>query len=273
MTSIPHQFMVIEAEREIGCTLPGPGKYAVSNLFFHPKDESERESHKSIFAKLTQDLSLRVLGWREIPTDGSILGPASSSKEPTILQPFLVLGQNYGDGKTSQNGPFDARVFERQLYVLRKHATHTMLTLIWHAGQVALRRFALHLRHRLQGPALSPSLQLLPQPQPCLVQVALALVHSRFSTNTSPSWNCAQPMRWAAHNGETNTVRGNRNWMHTREGVLRSTHFSDEWNLLYPIIKNGGSDLAACNNVLKLLVVNGVVPSRSRRDDDPRGVT
>jgi glutamate synthase (NADPH/NADH) len=127
MTGIPHQFMVREAEREIGCQLPEPGKYAVGNIFFNPKDDSERESHKSIFTKLAQDLGLRVLGWREVPTDGTILGPAASSKEPSILQPFVVHRENYGDGKSSQNGPFDNRRFERQLYVLRKHATHTML--------------------------------------------------------------------------------------------------------------------------------------------------
>ncbi|GJJ12272.1 glutamate synthase [NADH] [Clathrus columnatus] len=86
-----------------------------------------------------------------------------------------------------------------------------------------------------------------------------ALVHSRFSTNTFPSWDRAQPLRWAAHNGEINTVRGNKNWMRAREGVLQSTHFGAELDLLYPIIENGGSDSAAFDNVLELLVVNGVV--------------
>lgn len=86
-----------------------------------------------------------------------------------------------------------------------------------------------------------------------------ALVHSRFSTNTFPSWDRAQPMRWAAHNGEINTVRGNKNWMSAREGHLKSEHFKDELDLLYPIVENGGSDSAAFDNVLELLVVNGVL--------------
>ena len=86
-----------------------------------------------------------------------------------------------------------------------------------------------------------------------------ALVHSRFSTNTFPSWDRAQPMRWAAHNGEINTVRGNKNWMTSREGHLKSEHFGDELELLYPIVEDGGSDSAAFDNVLELLVVNGVL--------------
>lgn len=86
-----------------------------------------------------------------------------------------------------------------------------------------------------------------------------ALVHSRFSTNTFPSWDRAQPMRWAAHNGEINTVRGNKNWMRAREGHLKSDHFGDELDLLYPIVEDGGSDSAAFDNVLELLVVNGVL--------------
>lgn len=86
-----------------------------------------------------------------------------------------------------------------------------------------------------------------------------ALVHSRFSTNTFPSWDRAQPLRWAAHNGEINTVRGNRNWMRAREGLLQSKFFGDELELLYPIIEKGGSDSAAFDNVLELLVVNGVL--------------
>ena len=86
-----------------------------------------------------------------------------------------------------------------------------------------------------------------------------ALVHSRFSTNTFPSWDRAQPLRWAAHNGEINTLRGNKNWMRAREGVLRSDIFGDELEQLYPIVEDGGSDSAAFDNVLELLMINGVL--------------
>lgn len=126
MTSIPHQFFKREAEIDLGCTLPEPGEYAVGNVFFKPNDPVELHRQQAIFSKIAAELGLRVLGWRQVPTDGSILGPAASSKEPLILQPFVVLRSNYGDGNASQNGTLDQKYFERQLYVLRKHATHTM---------------------------------------------------------------------------------------------------------------------------------------------------
>lgn len=126
MTGIPHQFFKREAERDIGCTLPTPGEYAVGNVFFKANDPVQLQSNQSVFASIANQLGLRVLGWRQVPTDGTILGPAASSKEPAIYQPFIVLRDHYGDGIDSQNGPFDAKHFERQLYVLRKHATHTM---------------------------------------------------------------------------------------------------------------------------------------------------
>jgi len=126
MTSIPHQFFKREAERDIGCILPDPGEYAVGNVFFKPNDSIQLQNHQAIFSKIAIELGLRVLGWREVPTDGAILGPSASSKEPVILQPFVVLRSHYGDGNVNQGGTFDAKHFERQLYVLRKHATHSM---------------------------------------------------------------------------------------------------------------------------------------------------
>ena len=127
MTAIPHNFFKREVERDLGCVLPGPGEYALGNVFFKAGDPSQLRSYQDIFTRIASDLGLRVLGWREVPTDSSILGPAASSKEPTILQPFVVLRTHYGEGEVSQGGTFDARYFERQLYVLRKHATHSML--------------------------------------------------------------------------------------------------------------------------------------------------
>jgi glutamate synthase (NADH) len=127
MTAIPHNFFKREAERDLGCVLPGPGEYAVGNVFFKAGNPVQVGSCQDIFTKIANDLGLRVLGWREVPTDGNILGPAASSQEPIIFQPFVVLRTHYGEGEFSQGGTFDARHFERQLYVLRKHATHSML--------------------------------------------------------------------------------------------------------------------------------------------------
>ena len=126
MTAIPHLLFKREAERDLGCILPEQGQYAVGNLFFKANDPVSLQKQQAVFTKSASDLGLRVLGWREVPTDSTILGPAASSKEPAIFQPFVVLRSHYGDGTSSDNGSFDDKGFERQLYVLRKYATHSM---------------------------------------------------------------------------------------------------------------------------------------------------
>ncbi|KAL1683582.1 hypothetical protein EV122DRAFT_257975 [Schizophyllum commune] len=255
MTGIPHEFFVREAERDLGCKLPNPGEYAVGNIFFKANDPVQLQSQQATFSRIAIDLGLRVLGWREVPTDGTILGPAASSKEPTILQPFVVLQAHYGDGSVSQGGTFDERHFERQLYVLRKHATHT-ITLAKGFYICSLSSKNIVYKGQLSPPQVYNYFHDLNH---VLYSAHFALVHSRFSTNTFPSWDRAQPMRWAAHNGEINTVRGNKNWMRAREGVIASQSFGDELDLLYPIIETGGSDSAAFDNVLELLTVNGIL--------------
>ncbi|KAH6918723.1 NADPH-dependent glutamate synthase [Coprinopsis sp. MPI-PUGE-AT-0042] len=255
MTGIPHGFFKREAERDIGAVLPEPGQYAVGNVFFKANDAVQLQSYQAIFTNIAIDLGLRVLGWREVPTDGTILGPAARSKEPIILQPFVVLRAHYGDGTVSQNGTFDEPHFERQLYVLRKHATH----------RITLAKgfyiCSLSTKNIVYKGQLSPSqvYNYYHDLNHVLYCSHFCLVHSRFSTNTFPSWDRAQPLRWAAHNGEINTIRGNKNWMRAREGVLSSQLFGDQLDLLYPIIEAGGSDSATFDNVLELLVVNGVV--------------
>ncbi|KAF7984984.1 hypothetical protein HWV62_9950 [Athelia sp. TMB] len=255
MTAIPHAFFQREAEREIGCRLPEPGQYGVGNVFFKPEESSQLHKQQATFEKIATDLDLRVLGWRSVPTDGTILGPASKSKEPLIYQPFVVLRAHYGEGNSPQGGSFDDKLFERQLYVLRKHATHS-ITLAKGFYICSLSSKNIVYKGQLSPPQVYNYYHDLNHVLYC---AHFTLVHSRFSTNTFPSWDRAQPLRWAAHNGEINTVRGNKNWMRAREGVLSSTLFGDELELLMPIIEAGGSDSAAFDNVLELLVVNGVV--------------
>ncbi|KAI9029854.1 hypothetical protein CLU79DRAFT_831602 [Phycomyces nitens] len=245
MTGIPHQFFVNETQRELGISLPQEGQYAVGNLFMKGDEDSVQES-KTVFETLASSLNLHVLGWRSVPRDSSIIGPAAKSKEPAIVQPFVVL---------ADQSEFDEQRFERQLYVLRKHATHTLTMKKWfyvcslsnknivYKGQLTPKQVYQYF-HDLNNVQYTTH---------------FALVHSRFSTNTFPSWDRAQPMRWCAHNGEINTLRGNKNWMRSREGVMASDKFGSELELLYPIIEEGGSDSAAFDNVLELLVINGVV--------------
>ncbi|KAG9006059.1 glutamate synthase [NADH] [Tulasnella sp. JGI-2019a] len=255
MTAVPHAFLKREVERDLGSALPDAGKYAVGNVFFKPKDPVTLREHQKIFTDIANDLGLRVLGWRLVPTDGTILGPAATSKEPVIYQPFIVLRSFYGDGNTPQGGEIDTTHFERQLYVLRKHATHAITVSKWFYV-CSLSTVNIVYKGQLSPPQVYNYYHDLNH---VLYESHFALVHSRFSTNTFPSWDRAQPMRWAAHNGEINTVRGNKNWMRAREGVIQSKHFGEDLRKLYPIVELGGSDSAAFDNVLELLVVNGVL--------------
>ncbi|KAI5286795.1 glutamate synthase [NADH] [Ascosphaera aggregata] len=258
MTSIPHRFFQKHFARDAGIELPPLGQYAAGNLFFKPDPETI-ESSKTIFEEIADSLGLHVLGWREVPGDSSLLGPAALSRQPTILQPFVVLRSAYGSGnKPERNNPeeFDSRHFERQLYLLRKRTTHEF-------AQSANWFYICSLSNRniVYKGQLSPSQVY--EYYHDLVNVDyeghFALVHSRFSTNTFPSWDRAQPLRWAAHNGEINTLRGNKNWMRAREGLLKSEIFGDEIDSLYPVVEEGGSDSAAFDNVVELLMINGVL--------------
>ncbi|KAI8630887.1 glutamate synthase [Xylariaceae sp. FL1651] len=257
MTSIPHKFFIKNFEREQGIQLPPLGQYAAGNLFFKPDEETLHESKRQL-EDIAESLGLRVLGWREPPVDSSLLGPAAASREPTILQPFVVLASAYGSGNAPEmTDPekFDERFFERQLFVLRKRATHSIGLQNWfylcslsnknivYKGQLAPVQVYQYYHDLVNAD----------------YQAHFALVHSRFSTNTFPSWDRAQPLRWAAHNGEINTLRGNKNWMRAREGVMQSDIFGDELEHLYPIVEDGGSDSAAFDNVLELLTINGVL--------------
>lgn len=257
MTSIPHKFFVKNFEREVNIQLPPPGQYAVGNLFFKPDPETLQESKRQL-EDIAETLGLRVLGWRKPPVDSTLLGPAAASREPIILQPFVVLQEAYGSGvvpETTDPKKFDERKFELQLFVLRKRATHTIGLHNWfylcslsnknivYKGQLAPVQVYQYYHDLVNAD----------------YEAHFALVHSRFSTNTFPSWDRAQPLRWAAHNGEINTLRGNKNWMRAREGVMQSDVFGEELELLYPVVEDGGSDSAAFDNVLELLTINGVL--------------
>src|ERR1700733_13792136 len=257
MTSIPHKFFIKNFARETGFDLPPQGQYAAGNLFFKPDTEMVKHATTS-FEETATSLGLRTLGWREVPRDSSLLGPAALSREPIILQPFVVLASAYGEGnKPELTDPelFDEIEFERKLYVLRKAVSHDSRFKPWFYV------CSLSNKNIVYKGQLAP-VQVY-QYYHDLVSVDyeghFALVHSRFSTNTFPSWDRSQPLRWLAHNGEINTLRGNKNWMRAREGVLKSEFFGEELEKLFPIVEEGGSDSAAFDNVLELLVMNRVL--------------
>ncbi|RKO97526.1 putative glutamate synthase Glt1, partial [Caulochytrium protostelioides] len=261
MTSIPHAFFA-KTCGAAGVTLPPPGEYAVGNLFFRPvaadgagdAPVAEPEAVARVEA-LATELGLTIRHWRRVPVDSSLLGPTSKSREPVILQPFVV--------PEHAETPFGHTAFQTQLFQLRKRATHALR----HHGAggqdtndwfyvCSLATHTITYKGQLSPVQVYDYFADLTDPD---FAVHFCVVHSRFSTNTFPSWDRAQPLRWLAHNGEINTLRGNRNWMRAREGVMHSERFKDALSALYPIVEPGGSDSAAVDNVLELLIMNGVL--------------
>ncbi|KAJ1555378.1 glutamate synthase [NADH] [Nowakowskiella sp. JEL0078] len=247
MCGIPHELFAADVKEKFDIDLPPFHEYAVGNLYFKP-EESVLKECQDTFEELAGNLGLKVLCWRPVPRDNIILGPSSLSKEPIILQPFVTLAN-------SDSESFDFRKFQVSLYILRKQAIHKIGVKKWFyicslsnksmtykglLSPVQVYRYFLDL--------LNPDFQ-----------THFALVHSRFSTNTFPSWDRAQPLRWCAHNGEINTLRGNKNWMRAREGVMNSDVFGENLKTILPIIEEGGSDSSAFDNVVELLMINGAL--------------
>lgn len=246
LVGIPHEFMKREFKLDLNIDIPSRGEYAVGNVFFK-KDQNPKslDASKIIFENLASSLNLNVLGWRTVPRDSSILGEVALSREPTILQPMIV----------SKNSSFNEREFQTQLYILRKQASEDIGIENWFYACSLSNRTIVYKGQLTPAQVYNYYYDL----TNAYFESHMALVHSRFSTNTFPSWDRAQPLRWLAHNGEINTLRGNKNWMRAREGVLVSETFKDQLDKLYPIIEEGGSDSAALDNVLELLTINGVL--------------
>jgi glutamate synthase (NADPH/NADH) len=200
MTSIPHKFFTKELRGQTGIRLPPQGQYAVGNVFFKPETDIFEDS-KAKFLNIAESLGLRVLHWREVPRDSSLLGPAALSREPKILQPFMVLRSHYGDGDepaTTDPAAFDEKHLEKQLYILRKVSAREIGLSNWYYI------CSLSTKNIVYKGQLAP-VQVYSYYHDLVnvdYEVHFALVHSRFSTNTFPSWDRAQPLRWAAHNGE-----------------------------------------------------------------------
>ncbi|KAK1275173.1 hypothetical protein QJS04_geneDACA011050 [Acorus gramineus] len=255
LTALPHDFFA-EVTKDVGIELPPPGEYAVG-MFFLPTVEGRREESKTVFTKVAESLGHIVLGWRSVPTDNTDLGKSAIQTEPVIEQVFLA------------PSPRSTADFEQQMYILRR------------VSMVAIRA-ALNLQHggvkdfyicSLSSRTIVYKGQLKPDQLKKYYYGDLdnerftsymALVHSRFSTNTFPSWDRAQPMRVLGHNGEINTLRGNVNWMKAREGLLKCKELGlskNEMKKLLPIVdtssSDSGSTCGAFDGVLELLVRAG----------------
>jgi glutamate synthase (NADPH) large chain len=238
--------------KSVPFTLPSEGSYG-AGLVFLPHEESDRERIKGLIARITSEEGQRLLGWRDVPSDNTLIGDSAKATQPVFEH--LFIGASF-DTSTDESR---AR-FERKLYVIRKRIEHAVDGLKINALSrrifyiVSLSSQRLIYKGMLQAKQLQP---MFPDLSDDELQSALALVHQRFSTNTFPSWPLAHPYRLIAHNGEINTLRGNINWMRAREGLLQSDLFGDDLAKLLPIIREGGSDTATFDNVLELLMMAG----------------
>jgi glutamate synthase (NADPH) large chain len=229
--------------------LPDAGAYG-AGLVFLPRDARDRTLVKDLVAKIVAEEGQTLLGWRDVPSDNSLLGDSAKATQPLFEHLFI----GAADGVRGL-------AFERKLYVIRKRIEHAADTLPVNTALsrrffyiVSLSANTLIYKGMLTAQQLGPMYPDLSDPD---LQSALALVHQRFSTNTFPSWPLAHPYRFVAHNGEINTLRGNINWMRAREGLLRSDLFGDDLKKLLPVIREGGSDTATFDNVLEFLVMGG----------------
>ncbi|MDQ6665164.1 MAG: glutamate synthase large subunit [Acidobacteriota bacterium] len=248
LIQIPHKFFARESGK-LGFTLPAPGEYGAGMIFL-PVERHQRLQCEGILERIVREEGLKVLGWRDIPTNSTAIGRIARGSQPYIQQIFI--GRAPG---------MDEDALERKLYVVRKRV-EAEVTKADHAVAPDIDEFYIpSLSSRTivyKGLLLAPQIaNFFPELSDPDVTSALCLVHQRFSTNTFPTWQLAHPFRFIAHNGEINTLRGNVNWMHARQAILASPLFGEDMKKLFPTVAAGGSDSAAFDNVLELLVQCG----------------
>ncbi|PYP78590.1 MAG: glutamate synthase large subunit [Gemmatimonadetes bacterium] len=240
VVQLPHEFLRREAG-QLGIELPRPGGYAVGMLFL-PTDAGERRACELVLENIVEEEGQHILGWRDVPANLDQVGPVARAAAPVFRQVFVARGRNT-----------DKKSFERKLYVIRRQAENAIGT---RGGFYVV---SLSSRTVVYKGMLMP--EQLPHFYPDLsapdFTSAIALVHSRFSTNTLPTWSRAHPYRFLCHNGEINTLRGNLNWMRVREASMQSRLFGDDLHKLYPIIADGQSDSMCLDNALEFLVRGG----------------
>ncbi len=249
LTGMPHDFMVKVVREQFAETLPKLGQYAAGNLFL-PVDEKERAHCKQVVEQMIAEQGQRLIGWRDLPVDveGADVGPTARNSQPYMEQLFIAAAEGMDDA-----------AFERQLYIIRKRSTNLL------RSSASLDQgdmfFVCSLSPRIiiyKG--MLTALQVKAFFTDLLdedYKTHLAMVHSRFSTNTFPSWDRAQPNRFMSHNGEINTLLGNKSWMEARQGMVSSELFGDDIDKLFPIAEDDCSDSGNFDNVLEFLLMSG----------------
>ena len=245
LVQIPHEFFKRECE-VLGINLPSAGDYGVGMVFAH-KYESLRNEQKRIFEEVVREEGQVVLGWREVPVDGTKVGQEAAAIRPWMIQILIGKGPDVTNNKE----------FERKLYIIRKLAEKRIIPL---SKELSSDFYIASLSSKtiVYKGMLTPG-----QLRDFYLDLsdldftsALAMVHSRFSTNTFPSWARAHPNRFLVHNGEINTIRGNVNWINAREGKAESPLFPDI-KKVFPVVDDSGSDSAMFDNTLEFLHMTG----------------
>ena len=244
MIQIPHEFILLQ-----GIPVPEKGKYG-TGLVFLPKDEKEQQDILSVMIEEIEREGLQLMHLRTVPTCSEVLGEAARRVEPAIKQLFVAHPQSKGgEFGFSQD---DDVAFKRKLYIIRKRIERRIAHPDFYI--CSLNNTNMIYKGMLTSGQLRRYFPDLSNPY---LTSGLALVHSRFSTNTFPTWSLAQPFRLLAHNGEINTIRGNRGWMKARESVLSSEALGDVKSIS-PIVEEGMSDSASLDNVFEFLTMSGL---------------
>lgn len=244
LIQIPHEFFQ-KVTGDLDFTLPNEGDYAVGMLFL-PQEPNARYFCEGVCEKILEEEGQTLIGWRDVPIIDQACGLTARGTRPIVHQIFI--------SRENQS----PESFERKMFIVRKRIENA----IQEANRAYTEGFYIcSLSSRTiiyKGQLLAHQIpEFYPELSDETMKSALALVHQRYSTNTFPSWDRAQPFRYLAHNGEINTLRGNVNWMNAREGVLESNILGDEINKIFPVIAPNGSDSANLDNALELLVASG----------------
>ena len=247
MVQTPHEFFFDECIK-LGVHLPPFGRYGVGVIFF-PAEIRLREECRDIFNRAAEKFGLEILAYRKVPVNPDNIGGTALSVEPEMEQVFIACPDHI-------NNPDD---FERKLFVLRNYASHTINNTV---KKDAIGFYIASLSYKTvvyKGQLTSLQVRpYFPDLNNKRMVSAFGLIHSRFATNTFPSWKLAQPFRFIAHNGEINTLQGNLNWLKSSEKSFTSPYFSrEEMDMLLPIVTEGQSDSACLDNMIELLTLTG----------------
>ena len=249
LTALPHSFFQNIVKQTFNQSLPDPGKFAVGNIFL-PQIEEEQDVCRAVIDEIIVEEGQILIGWRDVPTDPltADIGPAALRAQPTIKQLFIEAAGNQSKQE-----------FERKLYVIRKRFSKKLRANNELKESKLLYACSLSSKIIVYKGMLTPGqvFPFFPDLTDPTFQTHLAMVHSRFSTNTFPSWDRAQPNRLMSHNGEINTLRGNINAMVARQGLAETNVFGGKLKDLFPVIEADCSDSGSFDAVLEFMLMSG----------------